>query len=336
MPYRRAVRLGLVPGLVLVSLSFHSVANVQRKSDAAQTRTTPSAKPAAEEGDAAGDERVVVSSDLISLRVTVTDKFGRSVSGLPQSAFTVFDEKRQQEISLFDEDDSPVSVGIVFDLTGSMSEGKMGRAREALARFMETSHEEDEYFLVTLQDGGAALSLDGTRDHEAVVNRLTQLRGHGKTALYDACRLGLNRVLGGAHRRRALLLISDGQDNNSHYTFEELRGALAESDVSIYSVSVAEPSNDDGRSTRRLDVLREMAEMTGGRFFQPRSSGEMYEAFERIALELRRQYAIGYRPSDFATDGKWHRLRVKLAPPPGTSRLFVRYRSGYHAQPSGR
>jgi Ca-activated chloride channel family protein len=335
MPYRRAVRLGLVPGLVLVSLSFPSAANVQRKSDAAQARTAPSAKPAAEEGDAAGDERVVVSSDLISLRVTVTDKFGRSVSGLPQSAFTVFDEKRPQEISLFDEDDSPVSVGIVFDLTGSMNEGKMGRAREALARFMETSHEEDEYFLVTLQGGGAALSLDGTRDHEAVMNRLTQLRGHGETALYDACRLGLNRVLGGVHQRRALLLISDGRDNNSHYTFEELRRALTESDVSIYSISVAEPSNERS-SVLAEDVLREMAEATGGKFFQPRSSREMYEAFERIALELRRQYAIGYRPSDFATDGKWHRLKVKIALPPGTPHLFVRYRSGYYAQPSGR
>src|SRR3954470_6730927 len=275
MPYRRAVRLGLVPGLVLVSLSFPSAANVQRKSDAAQARTAPLAKPAAEEGDAAGDERVVVSSDLISLRVLVTDKFGRSVSGLPRSAFTVFDEKRPQEISLFDEDDSPISVGIVFDLTGSMNEGKMGRAREALPRFMETSHEEDEYFLVTLQDGGAALSLDGTRDHEAVVNRLTQLRGHGATALYDACHLGLNRVLGGAHQRRALLLISDGRDNNSHYTFEELRRALTESDVSIYSISVAEPSNERS-SILAEDVLRELAEVTGGKFFQPRSSGEMY------------------------------------------------------------
>src|SRR3954470_1758308 len=105
MPYRRAVRLGLVPGLVLVSLFFPSAANVQRKSDAAQARAVPSAKPAAEEGAAASDERVVVSSDLISLRVIVTDKFGRAVIGLPQSAFTVFDEKRQQEISLFDEED---------------------------------------------------------------------------------------------------------------------------------------------------------------------------------------------------------------------------------------
>jgi Ca-activated chloride channel homolog len=335
MPYRRAVRLGLVPGLVLVSLFFPPAASVQRQGDDAQTRTSRLTKTDAGEGDAVVDESVVVNADLISLRVTVTDKFGRSVNGLPQSAFTVLDEKRPQEISLFDEDDSPVSVGIVFDLTGSMTEEKMRRSREALARFMETSHEDDEYFLVTLQNGGAALSLDRTRDPEAVMNRLTQLRGRGKTALYDACRLGLNRVLGGAHRRRALLLISDGQDNNSHYTFEELRMALTESDVSVYPISVAEPSNEES-SIRAEDVLKEMAEVSGGKFFRPRSHEEMYEAFERIALELRRQYAIGYRPSDFATDGKWHRLKVKIATPPGTPRLFVRYRSGYYARQSVR
>lgn len=334
MPHRLAVGLGLVTSLVLVALFLPPAAAVQRKGDAAP-KVTALAPPHAEAADAVGDEQVVVNADLISLRVTVTDKSGRSVNGLPQSAFTIFDEKRQQEISFFDEDDSPVTVGIVFDLSGSMTEAKVKRAREALARFMETGHDDDEYYLITLQHGGATLALNGTRDHEAVLDKLAKVAGHGKTALFDACHLGVNKVLKGAHRRRALLLISDGQDNNSHHTFEELRTVLTESDVSVYSIGVGEAGNDE-QSIRGDEVLRDVAEATGGEFFRPGSSEEMYEVFERIALELRRQYSIGFRPTGFTPDGKWHRLKVKLAQTPDRPRLFVRYRSGYYAPSDSR
>src|SRR5215212_8720726 len=205
MPHRLAVRLGLVSGLCLVALFSSPSASVQQPDDAPRVRVRPAA--AGEEPD--DDERLVVNTDLISFNVTVTDGAGRCVAGLPQSAFTVLEGKRAQEISFFGEDDSPVTVGIVFDLTGSMTDAKLRRAREALAHFMETSHKDDDYYLVTLENGGAALPLAETLD---------RVVPHGKTALYDACYVGVNKVLRGAHRRRALLLISDGQDNNSHYT----------------------------------------------------------------------------------------------------------------------
>lgn len=195
---------------------------------------------------------------------------------------------------------------------------------------METGHKDDEYYLITLQNGGASLALDRTRDHEAVIDKLTKAPAYGSTAFYDACYLGLNKVLRGTHPRRALLVISDGQDNNSTYTSEELRRMLKESDVSIYSIGVAERERDFP-NLRGEETLREMAEVTGGKYFPPRSSEEMYEVFERIAVELRRQYMISYRPSNFTTDGVWHRLKVKLDQPPGRPRLFLRYRSGYYA-----
>lgn len=329
MPQRPAVRLGLIFVLSLAALFSPPSASVQRPDGASQNGLAPAA--AGDDDDA----RLVVNSDLISFNVTVTDGAGRCVAGLPQSAFTVLDGKRAQEISFFAEDDSPVTVGIVFDLTGSMTGGKLKRAQEALAHFMETSHRDDDYYLVTLEGGGVALPLAGTRDHEAVINMLDRVVPRGKTALYDACYLGVNKVLRGAHRRRALLLISDGQDNNSHFTFDELRDLLAESDVSVYSICVAEPGRDEP-TLKGEKVLRDISSATGGRFFQPGSAEEMYEDFERIALELRRQYAIAYRPADFATDGRWHSLRVKLSPPQGSPRLHARHRDGYFAPAAAR
>ena len=326
MPHRLAVRLGLVSGLCLAALFSSPSASVQQPDGAPQVRVRPAA--AGEETD--NDERLVVNTDLISFNVSVTDGAGRCVAGLPQSAFTVLDGKRAQEISFFGEDDSPVTVGIVFDLTGSMTNAKLRRAREALARFMETSHEDDDYYLVTLENGGAALQLAGTRDHAAVTDMLDRVVPRGKTALYDACYLGVNKVLRGAQRRRALLLISDGQDNNSHYTFDELRDLLTESDVSVYSICVAEKGNDEP-TVKGEKTLRDISAVTGGRFFQPGSAEETYEVFERIALELRRQYAIAYRPSGLAADGRWHSLKVKLSPPPGSPRLHARHREGYYA-----
>ncbi len=330
MPYRLVWRLGLVSGLFLVVLFHSPLARVQQKSDSLLNRVAPTTEKPAKTSVAGEDEDVIVNSDLISFSVTVTDKFGHSVNGLPKASFTVFDEKRQQEISFFAEDDSPVSVGIVFDLTGSMTGAKVKRAREAIARFMETSHKDDEYFLVTMQGGNVFLSLDRTRDHEAVTEKLTGGTPYGKTALYDACYLGLNKVLRGTRPRRALLVISDGQDNNSLYTFEELQRLLKESDVIIYSISVAEKGNDDSTLCGEA-ILREMSEVSGGKFFQPGNDEEMYEVFERIALELRRQYAVGYRPSNFTADGKWRSIKVKIDPPPGSPRLFIRHRNGYYA-----
>ncbi|MFL6230671.1 MAG: VWA domain-containing protein [Pyrinomonadaceae bacterium] len=336
MPYGRAVRLGFGLSLVLVALFFSSTASLQQQGKSSLTAGShPAHTSPAESGDPAGDDRIVVSTDLISFDVTVMDGSGRHVAGLPKTAFTIFDEKRPQEISFFGEVDSPISVGIVFDLTGSMTEKKVGRAREAIARFMETSRDDDEYYLVTMSEGKALLSLDGTRDSQAVTDKLTNTSPHGGTALYDACYLGLNKVSRGTLPRRALLVISDGQDNSSRHTRDELRNLLKESDVRIYTIGVGE--NDSEYSTLLGEkVLTEIADESGGKYFHPQSAEGMYETFERIALELRQQYALGYRPPNFTTDGSWHRVKVKLAPPAGSTHLFLRYRSGYYARSRSR
>jgi Ca-activated chloride channel family protein len=309
--------------------------NPQKPASATPAKPAPSPpgqqKPANEV-----DGPVIVNTDLITFTVTVTDTYGRFVSGLGKSAFTVLDEKKPQEITFFSDDDAPVSVGVIFDVSGSMSGDKVRRARDALSKFVQTSHNSDEYFLIGF-NSRAQLLLDKTRDGNAVLDKMTFVQTRGNTALYDACYLGVEKVQRGAHPKRALLLISDGQDNNSRYTFNELRRLLKESDVVLYGIGIL--GGGDAGSALGMEgqgILDELANVSGGKAFFPRSAAEMDDIFEQIALELRHQYSIGYKPSNFSNDGKWHKVKVKVTPPRGLPRLFVRTKEGYYAIPSSR
>jgi len=252
------------------------------------------------------------------------------VSGLDKNAFAIYDNQARQEITFFGDADEPISVAIVFDVSGSMSEGKITRAKEALRQFIQTSHVDDEFYLITF-NSEAHLVLEKTRDADAVAAKLTFIHPHGSTALYDAVLLGLEKVMRGTHTRHALLIISDGEDNNSRYTFNETRRRLRESDALIYAVGINESLlPHKGIVDGRL-VLQDLASASGGKAFSPNSQSGMSDAFERIALELRHQYSIGYRPENLVADAKWHHLKVKVAPPPGFPRVFVRSRQGYYA-----
>ena len=329
----------LIPLLIVLcfTIYFGSIGSAQEQpketatpSSAAIQSPTPPATPPGKEQEGP----VIIHTDLITLTVTVTDTYGRYVSGLSKNAFTVLDDKQPQEITYFSDDDSPVSVGVIFDVSGSMSGDKIRRARDALANFIQTSHNSDEYFLIAF-NSRAQLLLDKTRDGDAVLDKLTFVQTKNNTALYDACYLGVEKVQRGIHAKRALLLISDGQDNNSRYTFNEVRRLLKESDVVLYSVGIL--SGSDAGSSLGMEgqgILDELSSVSGGKAFFPRSSAEMDDIFEQIALELRHQYSIGYRPTNFTNDGKWHKVKVRVTPPRGLPRLFVRSKEGYYALPS--
>jgi Ca-activated chloride channel family protein len=307
-------------------------ANGRASSSSAQPAATG---PAVQVTD--DDERkpVITHTDLVTLTVTVTDTYGRFVTGLNKNAFTITDDKDQQEITFFSDEDAPVSLGVVFDVSGSMGGDKINKAREALSKFIETSHARDEYFLIGFNNR-AQLLLDHTRDSDALMQKLTFVQTHGQTALYDAVYLGVNKVTRGAHPKKAILLISDGQDNSSRYTFSELRRLLKESDVIIYAVGIVDGHDNSELGYGGRAILEELAGVSGGKAFFPSTSAEMNDTFERIALELRTQYSIGYRPSNFANDGRWHRLKIKVQPPRGFPRLFVRGREGYFANATPR
>lgn len=334
--------------LVVVLISIFSLTTTAQEQTVQKTPDEPKSEPASTPKPAAqpapgqknpnelGTGPVITNTDLITFTVTVTDSYGRYVSGLGKSAFTVFDEKKPQEITYFSDDDAPVSVGVIFDVSGSMSGEKIRRAREALSKFIQTSHNMDEYFLIAF-NSRAQLLLDKTRDGNAVLDKLTFVQTRQNTALYDACYLGVEKVQRGSHPKRALLLISDGQDNNSRYTFKELRRLLKESDVTLYGVGIL--SGGDMGSTPGMEgqgILDELANISGGKAFFPRSNAEMDDIFEQIALELRHQYSIGYKPTDFNNDGRWHKIKVKVTPPRGLPRLFVRSKEGYYAIPASR
>jgi Ca-activated chloride channel homolog len=333
----------LTCGLLLAAHSLPAITKGQEKIQEPTQSSTPRAKVDAPVSAAAqqkpGNELegpVIVNTDLITLTVTVTDTYGRYVSGLGKGAFTVLDEKQPQEITYFSDDDSPVSVGVIFDVSGSMGGDKIKRARDALGKFIQTSHNSDEYFLIAF-NSRAQLLLDKTRDGNAVLDKLTFVQTRNNTALYDACYLGVEKVQRGAHPKRALLLISDGQDNNSRYTFNELRRLLKESDVVLYGIGIL--SGNDAGSFLGMEgqgILDELASVSGGKAFFPRSAVEMDDIFEQIALELRHQYSIGYKPANFSNNGKWHKVKVKVTPPRGLPRLFVRSKEGYYAVPTSR
>lgn len=351
LPSGRAVKIISAPVsiacLAIIFLLFSPllVANAQPKSEGeAKPKSEATPPPDTSAGgqqkpggtDIDGQTPVIVNTDLITLTVTVTDTYGRFVSGLNKNAFTVLDEKKPQEITFFSDDDSPVSVGVLFDVSGSMSGDKIKRARDALSKFIQTSHNSDEYFLIAF-NSRAQLLLDKTRDGNSVLDKLTFVQTRNNTALYDACYLGVEKVQRGAHPKRALLLISDGQDNNSRYTFNELRRLLKESDVVLYGVGIL--SGGDAGSSLGMEgqgILDELASVSGGKAFFPRSAAEMDDIFEQIALELRHQYSIGYKPSNFSNDGKWRKIKVKVTPPRGLPRLFVRSKEGYYAIPGAR
>ena len=308
---------------LLLVLIFASIAVFSQDS-----KPTPTPEPVGPETP------VKVKTDLVTLTLTVTDLYGRYVSGLTKKAFSITDNNQDQDITFFSDSDAPVSVGILFDVSGSMSGEKIQKARKALEKFIATSHPSDEYFLIAF-NSRAQLLLDRTRDGDAVLRQLTLVQPKQNTALYDAVYLGVDKVTRGAHQKRALIVISDGQDNASRYNFNEVRRLMKESDVVTYAVGILGGSDATSMTGMQGQAfLDELTSVSGGKSFYPQSDVEMDEIFERIALELRHQYSIGYTPKDFQPDGKWRKVKVRVKPPRGLPRLTVRSRDGYYATPS--
>ena len=271
-----------------------------------------------------------IGTSIVNVTVSVTDPYGRFVTGLGKDHFELFDDKVKQQIAHFTDDDAPVSLGIVYDVSGSMKE-RVGRSIRALRRFIETSHADDDFFLIGFNDR-AKLVQDFTTSGDSILGHLMFANPKGSTALYDAAYLAVEKVQQGRQSKKALLIISDGQDNNSRYTYKELRNRVKEADVQIYAIGITDPASDSlagfGRS-----VLEEITRMTGGRAFFPNAYNEpeLVEICTRIALELRHQYSVGFYPTNIQSEAKWHKVQVKVNPPRGLGRLSLSYRDGYQS-----
>lgn len=320
-------RLREILSVVLVIVCAGAISAVQQKPVKESSRTSVTQSTSSNTNRI---QQVIVNTDLVTLNVTVIDHRGFAVLGLEKKDFTITDNKFAQQITFFSDADLPLSVGMVFDVSGSMKGNKIERAREALTNFIQTSHPDDEYFLIGF-NSQPELLMDRSRDGDAITKKLSLVEPRDSTALYDATYLALERVSRGSHAKRAIVIISDGQDNSSRYTFSQLRRALKESDVLVYAVGIQAPTPGDVLDFFGKMLLSELAVSSGGRAFFPANSTALTEALETIALELRHQYSIGYRPSNFKVDGKWHRIKVKVTPPANLKRVFVRSREGYYA-----
>ena len=299
--------------------------------DEAQVNITPRPKPAPKV--ASGPiANIRTDANLVLIPVTVTDPMNRFVTGLEKEYFKIYEDKKQQVISQFSSDDAPVSVGLLFDCSGSMGP-KLRNSKEAVAQFFKTANPEDEAFLVQFHDT-ADLVMGFTDNLDEIQNHLEFTQSKGMTALLDAIYLGVHEMKKAKNPRKALLIISDGGDNNSRYTEGEIRNLVKESDVQIYAIGIYEPASTRARTVEESNgpgLLTDLAELTGGRQYQVENLNELPDIAAKIGMELRNQYLLGYSPLNQEKDGKFRHVEVKLVQPRGMPLLRAFWRMGYNA-----
>ena len=295
----------------------------------AQQGPGPVAPPPSDQNNVKGPV-MRTESDMTLVYVTVTDPLGRLVTGLEQDNFRVFEDGTEQEVVRFSSEDVPVSIGVIFDMSGSMGD-KLDKSKNAAVQFLRTANPQDEFTLVDFNDRAQLVS-PFTGSVDDIQSRLMYTAAHGLTALYDGVYLGLSQMKGAHNRKKALLIISDGGDNHSRYGENDVRGFVQESDVQMYAIGLYEADGGPTLEERNgPSLLNELTHLTGGRTFNVKSPGELPDIATKISMELRNQYVIGYRPGDGKHDGKWRKIKVTLRPPRGLPPLSVYAKTGYYA-----
>jgi Ca-activated chloride channel homolog len=272
---------------------------------------------------------IKVDVDLVLVPVTITDPQERLVVGLDQKNFEVFEGKNQQEIRHFSTEDAPVSLGIIFDMSGSMN-SKIERAREAVNDFLKIANPQDEFFLITFADRPEEIS-DFTSSVEDVQARLLYTFPKGRTALLDAIYLGISKMRQARYSKKALLIISDGGDNHSRYTEGEIKSLVKEADVMLYGVGIYDHYFATAEELAGPALLRDITEITGGRTFTIDNPNDLPAAARAVGIQLRNQYVIGYRPENSPRNGKWRKIKIRLRAVKGLPLLRVYAKTGYYA-----
>jgi Ca-activated chloride channel family protein len=268
--------------------------------------------------------------DLVMVPVTITDAMNRPVTGLERDNFQLFENKQPQEIRNFSTEDTPISIGIIMDVSGSMV-NKIDRAREAVRQFCEASNPQDEFFIITFSDEPRIAS-DSTDRPEEIENALLATQPHGQTSLLDAIYMGIHRMKDARYPRRALLILSDGGDNHSRYSERDVKSAVREADILIYSVGTFDRYATTREELLGPELLRSVSEVTGGQSYTLSNLGELPQVTRAIGTGLRHQYMLAYSPQERSRDGKWHKISVKLRlPKKWIPFLRVDARTGYYS-----
>ena len=272
----------------------------------------------------------------VQLPISVLDKEGRPVDGLKQEYFQIFEDKIQQTIKTFRHEDIPLSLGLIIDNSGSMR-NKRERVNSSALAFVRESNPEDETFIINFDDS-AYLEQDFTSSIGDLVDALENIDARGETALYDALYLGAEKVMkDGKKDKRALLIITDGEDNASKYGINKVIEALRQSKVTVYAVGLLEEDDQRGGlfrkppSKKAKEDLRKFAEITGGASYFPKNLDEVEELVKHIAHDLRNHYTISYTPTNANLDGTWREVTVKINAPKNMPKFTWKTKQGYYA-----
>jgi Ca-activated chloride channel homolog len=269
---------------------------------------------------------------LVVIPVSVTDKTNRYVLGLEKDNFQIIEDGTKQTITHFSSEDAPLSIGLIVDISGSIG-SEIETSRRAAGEFLKTINSGDEVFLVECSDQ-AQVALHFTHDSAEINNKLKTATTGGLTALLDAVRLGIDEMKTAQNPRKALLVISDGGDNNSRYTSQQVEELVRQADVQIFAMGVFEPFTFGRAGAAELSgprLLSEISEQTGGRALAASGSNDLPGLASRIGLELRNQYVLAYSPVNKERDGKFRHVEVTIKAPEALPELKARWRTGYFA-----
>jgi VWFA-related protein len=273
-----------------------------------------------------------VDTTLVAVDATVVDPLNRLVMGLEIKNFRLFEDNVEQKIEHLSVEEIPISVCLVFDISGSMGE-KLKKSRDAAVEFFKTANPEDEFCLIQFGDT-AELVVNFTKDISEIQNKLMFSQSKGKTALLDAVYLAVNNMKKTKTPRKAIIIISDGGDNNSRYIAGEIKSLVRESDVQIYSLGIYETNGNQNRTSEEAggpQLLTDIAEQTGGRHFGVGNPNDLPDIALKIGMELHDQYVLYFNPTNKNKDGKYRKLRIKMIPPPMLPDIRVYARAGYYA-----
>ena len=273
-----------------------------------------------------------VDSALVLVPAQVTNVLGNPIMDLNKEDFTVFEDGVEQPIKNFSREDAPLSVGLLFDISGSMR-NKIQKATEAAAAFFKTSNPQDEFFLIEFSDR-PKLSVPFTSDPDEVYNRIAHIKPFGRTALLDAIHMAMGAMKQARNSRKALVIVSDGGDNRSRHSEREIKNAILESDLQVYAMGIFDSEDVPKHSTEEQNgpkLLTELADESGGREYPVTSLNDLPSISARIGNQLRNQYLLGYSPLNAERDGKYRIIQVRLNRRVEIRDLRVSYRHGYYS-----
>lgn len=300
----------------------------------AQT-SQPAKPPAAPEPRRRSDYKIGVEVNLVVLHATVLDKKGKIVNNLEKNDFRVTEDGVPQKLAVFSHADIPVTMGIVIDDSGSMR-SKRAAVNEAALTFVKTSNPQDQAFVVNFND---VYYLDTPGEFASNIEELKaaldKIDSRGGTALYDAVHASLDHLRLGNRDKKVLLVITDGEDNASRYSFPELLKYAQQSNAVIYTIGLLgeeEPGGLFKKGPKKAGkILKDLAEATGGQAYFPKDLGEVGSTCEEIAHDIRNQYTLAYYPTNMKKDGSFRIVHVEAYSPVSHHRLIVRTRTGYYS-----